>query len=63
MASLDEVQALLGKPGVVVVDANVRSLYERYHLPGARHAASAPLASLLPADRGATVVFYCSGPK
>jgi rhodanese-related sulfurtransferase len=63
MASLDEVHALLGKPGVAVVDANARGLYEKYHLPGARHAGSAPLASLLPADRDATVVFYCSGPR
>jgi rhodanese-related sulfurtransferase len=61
--SADEVEAVLGKPGVAILDANVDELWEKYHLPGAIHVGGRDLAALLPADRGTRLVFYCSGPK
>jgi rhodanese-related sulfurtransferase len=60
--TLDEVEAMLGKPDVVVVDANERDLYEKHHLPGARFAGS-KLASVLPEDKETRLVFYCTSPK
>lgn len=62
MLSLDEVEAMLGKPDVVVVDANERELYEKHHVPGARFAGK-KLASVLPEDKDARLVFYCTNPK
>jgi hypothetical protein len=47
----------------VIVDANVRELFERHHLPGARFAGSERVAAVLPQDHGARLVFYCSGPR
>jgi len=61
--TLDEVEKVLGQPGVAVFDANVPELWERHHLPGAVHIVGRSLASLLPADRGTRLVFYCTGPK
>lgn len=59
--TLDEVQARLGQPGVHVFDANPREMYDVKHVPGARwvewnHVTEADL----PADRGATLIFYCA---
>ena len=62
-ASIADVEAMLGAPDVVIVDANVRELFQRHHLPGARFAGSAPVAAVLPQDRDARLVFYCSGPR
>ena len=53
-ASIAEVEAMLGAPDVAIVDANVRDLFERHHLPGARFAGSGPIAGVLPADRDLT---------
>lgn len=58
--SLDEVERRLGEPGFHVLDANWRALWRRGHLPGARHVEyDAFTSDDLPADRGATLVFYC----
>jgi rhodanese-related sulfurtransferase len=45
----------------VVFDANPRKMYETRHVPGARWVAyDAVTTEILPADRSATVVFYCA---
>lgn len=61
--SLDGVERMLGQDDVVIVDANTREIFERYHLPGARHWKSAPLAQLLPPEKEKRVVFYCASPS
>jgi hypothetical protein len=62
-ASVDEVAALLGRPDVLVVDANATEVFEQAHLPGAVHVNAVRFtAAQLPADRGATLVFYCKNP-
>ncbi len=61
--SAGEVQALLGRPGVVLLDVRPAVEWRAAHVPAAR---SAPLASLpevlesLPAN--AEVIAYCRGP-
>jgi hypothetical protein len=61
--SLDEVEAMLGAPGVLVVDANSSDTYAKGHLPGAVHYRAKPLPELLPAERDARLVFYCASPS
>ena len=61
--SLDAVQEMLGAKDVVVVDANVPEIFSAHHLPGARHVGSRPLAALLPPEKDARLVFYCTGPR
>ena len=63
LATMDDVQALLGKPDVTVVDANPPDVFAKNHLPGARLYKSAALAELLPADKDARLVFYCASPS
>lgn len=59
--SLAEVDALVGKPGVSLFDANPREMYEHGHLPGAAWVPfDAVTADVLPADKRATLVFYCA---
>jgi rhodanese-related sulfurtransferase len=60
--SLDEVARLMKKPGVVLLDVNVPELWEKSHLPGAVHVDNADIGRFLPADKSATLVFYCAGP-
>lgn len=61
--SLAEVAARLGQPGFHVYDNNGRARWKRSHVPGAVHLhAYAFEAAELPADRTATLVFYCAGP-
>lgn len=63
MVSLDEVESMLGQPGVAIIDANTRETFAENHLPGARWYRSAPsLAEVLPADKGTRLVFYCASP-
>jgi len=56
-------QALLARQAAVVFDVNSAQSFVAAHLPGAIHlnASSFP-ASVLPTDRDALVVFYCSNP-
>jgi len=60
---VDEVAARLGQPGFHVFDNNGQGRWKRSHVPGAKNL-NAHLfeADALPADRNATLVFYCSGP-
>ena len=62
LLTMDEVEKLIGRPGVVLVDANPDDVYRKNHLPGAIWWQSAPLAQLLPADKSETLVFYCASP-
>jgi hypothetical protein len=64
LVTLDEVERMLGDPGVAVVDANTYDTFREGHLPGARWYRAGPsLASVLPADRATRLVFYCTGPS
>jgi rhodanese-related sulfurtransferase len=61
--TMGEVEKVLGQPGVAILDANVPELWEKSHLPGAIHIVGKSLEKVLPADKGARLVFYCTGPK
>ena len=61
--TVSEVAARLGKPGFFVFDNNSHGRWLRGHVPGARNLnAHSYRADELPADKAATLVFYCSGP-
>lgn len=61
--SVDEVAARLGQPGFFVYDANHAETYVQGHVPGARLVAYDDLPpGVLPADKKATLVFYCASP-
>jgi rhodanese-related sulfurtransferase len=62
LVTMDEVEQLLGKPDVVVVDANPEDVFKKNHLPGARWWRARPLAQLLPAEKDRRLVFYCASP-
>ena len=57
-----EVARIMKRADVVLLDLNVPELWEKSHLPGAVHVDSADIAQFLPADRSATLIFYCAGP-
>jgi hypothetical protein len=58
-----EVAARIGSAGFHVFDCNGAGRYGRSHVPTAMHVNphSFPI-EVLPADRHATLLFYCSGP-
>ena len=59
--TLAQVEAKLGAPGVFLFDANPKEFYEHGHLPGAAWVKfDAVTAEVLPADRAATLIFYCA---
>ena len=61
--SIAEVAARLGQPDFFVVDTNGAGRWRRSHVPGARNINAYNFdASALPADKAATLVFYCAGP-
>jgi hypothetical protein len=58
-----EVAARLGSPGFFVIDNNGAGRWRRSHVPGAKNLNPYNFeATDLPADRAATLVFYCLGP-
>ena len=58
-----DVAARLGEPGFHVIDNNGQGRFQRSHVPGAKNLnAHLYEAADLPADKTATLVFYCSGP-
>jgi len=59
---MDQVEKGLGS-GLFVFDVNVPELWTKHRVPGAVHATGKDLAPLLPSDRGARLVFYCSNQK
>jgi rhodanese-related sulfurtransferase len=61
--TVSEVAARLGQPSFFVFDNNGHGRWKRSHVPGARNLnAHSYAAGELPADKAATLVFYCSGP-
>jgi rhodanese-related sulfurtransferase len=61
--SIDEVARRLGTPDFHVFDNNSRGRWKRSHVPGAVWIDPYEItAEMLPADKQATLVFYCSGP-
>jgi rhodanese-related sulfurtransferase len=61
--TLAEVAARLGQHDFFVFDNNGAGRWRRSHVPGARHLNPYTFeAADLPADRRATLVFYCAGP-
>ena len=58
-----DVATRLGQPGFHVFDNNGHARWQRSHVPGAKNLnAYGYDAGALPADKAATLVFYCSGP-
>ncbi|HEY5949662.1 MAG TPA: rhodanese-like domain-containing protein [Kofleriaceae bacterium] len=61
--SVADVAARLGQPDFFVFDNNGHGRWKRSHVPGAKHLnAHNYKADALPADKTATLVFYCAGP-
>ncbi|HUR28648.1 MAG TPA: rhodanese-like domain-containing protein [Planctomycetota bacterium] len=61
--TVDEVAARLGQPNFFVFDNNGQGRWKRSHVPGAKNLnAYSYEVDALPADKAATLVFYCSGP-
>jgi len=52
----------LGQGGLTVVDVNARHSWLQARVPGAINLAPEFDAAMLPADRAAPLVFYCSNP-
>ena len=57
-----EVARIMRQQGVVLLDVNVPELWEKHHLPGAVHVDSVDISKFLPADKNATLIFYCASP-
>ncbi len=62
-ATLDQVQAWVAAKSAIVYDVNGDDLWEKHHVPGARHLTGKDWKSTLPADKGALLVFYCSNTR
>ena len=61
--TVHEVAARLGEPTFHVFDANGAARWRRSHVPGAKNVnAYAVEVTDLPAEKDATLVFYCAGP-
>ena len=61
--SPEEVKGRLPHSDFYVFDNNPERVYQMHHLPGAIHLDPTLYSvSSLPSDRGATLVFYSSGP-
>jgi hypothetical protein len=63
LVSVDQVDQMIGRPDVFVVDANPEDVFRKNHLPGAHWWRSAPLAQLLPAQKDQRLIFYCASPS
>jgi len=57
-----ELHAGLGQGGLTVVDVNARHSWLQARVPGAINLPPEFDAAMLPADRAAPLVFYCSNP-
>jgi hypothetical protein len=58
--TVDQVERRLGKPSVYVFDGNDAETYAKKHVPGAVRLNHKDITdSVLPADKDATLIFYC----
>lgn len=61
--SVDEVAARLGRERFFVIDNNGPGSWAKRHVPAAKNLDPGKFSAAdLPADKEATLVFYCSGP-
>lgn len=61
--SPDSLNKMITNDQVTVLDVNARQSWMKAHVPGALHLNTAGYAeSDLPADKEATLIFYCSNP-
>lgn len=61
--SVAEVAAQLGQPDFHVFDNNGAGRWKRSHVPGAKNLNAYSFdPATLPANKAASLVFYCSGP-
>jgi Rhodanese-like domain len=59
--TVDQVERRLGKPSVYVFDANDAETYAKNHVPGAVRVNHKDIPeNVLPADKDATLIFYCA---
>src|SRR5262245_7052903 len=63
--SVKEVNKLSESKKAVIIDVNGTESFQKGHVPGALdfEAIKGNLAAKLPADKDATIVAYCGGPK
>ena len=54
-----QVEALLGRKDVLIVDVNSSTVYAEGHVPGAIWSALKDVEKKLPADKATTLVYYC----
>lgn len=57
-----ELHGRIGQGGLTVVDVNARHSWLKTRVPGAINLPPDIEAAMLPADRAALLVFYCSNP-
>ena len=58
--TVEEVGKRLAEPSVHIYDGNTDELYLKGHVPGAVHLFSKDIKEgVLPADKGAPLIFYC----
>lgn len=58
--TVDQVERRLGQPNVHVFDDNPTDVYEKNHIPGAVSLDPKEVKeAVLPADKNATLIFYC----
>ena len=58
--TVDQVERRLGQPNVHVFDDNPADVYAKNHVPGAVRLDSKDIKEgVLPADKNATLIFYC----
>lgn len=56
---VDEVERLVGKPDVRIIDVNSEEVWRQGHVPGALLGDLGELEKVLPADKTLRLVFYC----
>jgi len=62
--TVDQVEQKLNEGNVFVFDNNSEKTYKNGHLPNAKHVTPSKLtAADLPADKDATLIFYCANEK